>query len=309
MTQIELAAPACLTLAAARIDGRPALLGIALRHPPVHLIARPAPRLAASGARADVAYHHGKAFMSSKNMNTAADFEIELAIPAYMGLGSTPLIGLSVARAMAALHGLPTDDAQALAAAAGVEPAEGLAIQSFGGGGLLLVDESGAALRRYAISHSSEPQDWVFVLALPRPPTDTPDDLEVAEMNRLWRAAAGLDERAEQLVAGRLWPAAEGDDIDAFGAALMELQGIYGDNEASPEEQAILAIMRAGGAVAWGRAPTGLGLYGLIRGGEPSRRLRQSLVAHVGHAGGTIMATICETGGVRQRDVQHGNTA
>ncbi|MBX0328903.1 hypothetical protein K2Z83_14580, partial [Oscillochloris sp. ZM17-4] len=240
-------------------------------------------------------------FMSSKDLGTAADFEIELAIPAHMGLGSTPIMGLSVARALAALHGLADDDARALAAAAGVAPDEGLATQSFGGGGLLLVDESGAALRRRMIPHDSEPDDWVFVLALPRPPAGAPDDLEATGRAALWRAAEGLDARAEDLVAGRLWPAAEADDIAGFGAALMELRALSGGDEADAEAQATLAIMRAGGAVAWGRALSGLGLFGLIRGAEPSRRLRRALADHMGHAGGTIMATICETAGARHR--------
>lgn len=301
MTQIEIAAPSCLTLAVARLHGRPAQLGVALQHPPIHLFARPADTLAASGARADLAYRYGESFMSSLATPTAASLEIELAIPAHMGLGSAPMLGLSVARALATLHDMPADDAAALATAAGVEAGEGLAVQAFGGGGLLLVDQAGAALRRQPIAHAKQPDDWVFVLVLPRPPADTPDGFEAQSRQKLWQLAAGLDGGAEQLLTERLWPAAAGDDIAAFGAALMELQGVLLAEPASPAEEAIFAVMREAGATAWGRALTGLGLYGLIRGAEPSRRLRRALGGHLGYEGGTIMASICETQGVRCR--------
>jgi predicted sugar kinase len=300
-TEIELASPACLTLAAARLQNQPVLLGITLQHPPVHLFARPAAQLAASGARADLAYQHGQQFMSSHNLAKAAHFEIELAIAANMGLGSGPMLGLSVARSLAILNDLPADNATALAIAAGINANDGLEVQAFGGGGLLLVNQTGTALRRKVIAHLKQAQDWVFVMVLPRPPAGTPDDLEAQQRRQLWQFAAELDESAEKLLTERLWPATENDDIAAFGTALMELQGMLPTEPPNEEEDAIFAIMREAGSVAWGRARNGMGLYGLIRGADPSRKLRRSLADHLGYDSGMIMATICETKGVRNR--------
>ena len=86
--QLELAAPCCLTLAAARLDGRPALLGLALRHPPVQLEAFTAENLSITGARADAAYVHAARLEAQHGAPLAGSLEIELAIPRSMGRDS-----------------------------------------------------------------------------------------------------------------------------------------------------------------------------------------------------------------------------
>jgi predicted sugar kinase len=294
---LQLAAPCCLTLAAARHNGRPALLGIALRHPPVQLDARLAPGLSITGARADAAYAHAARLEAHYGAAFGAEVEVELAIPAAMGLGSDALTGLSAARALAALHGLP---AEGLAAAAGLAPDNRLAAHAFAEGGLLLVGADGGRLRRHPIPQRDEPRDWVFVFVLPRVPPGTPQDLEDTRRKALWATAEQFDTRAE-VVTETLWSAAEHDHFAGFAAALRDLQALGPAPALSPGEEAVLAIMAAGGALAWGRAPTGLALYGLIEGGEPSRALRRELSRHVGHTGGIVMATICDTEGVRLR--------
>ncbi len=301
MTRLELAAPCCLTLAAARVDGRPALLGITLRHPPVQLEARAAAQLGVTGARADAAYAHAAAFQRAQGLATAAEIELELAVPSHMGLGSSAIAGLAAARALAALHGLPAADGPELARAAGVAPDDGLAVHAFAGGGLLAVGEDGALLRRAAISHGDVARDWVFVIVLPRVPPGTPDALEDTLRRELWAAAGGLGVEAEQLFAAELWPAAAGDDIGAFAAALTKLQALAPGAPLADDEAAILAVMGEAGALVCGRAPTGLALYALLEGADPSRELRRALAVHLGHTSGTVMATICDTTGARHR--------
>lgn len=340
MTRIELAAPCCLTLAAARLDGRPALLGIALRHPPVQLEARPGPQLLITGARADAAYAGAKAYRRSQGLAAGAAIELELAVPSHMGLGSSAIVGLAAARALEVLHGLPpsqaapagaptTDDRRprtegqagrrssvvrgqssrhaatiwqsVLAGAAGLAQDEGLAAHACAAGGLLAVGADGALLRRAAVSHTEQARDWVFVLVLPRVPPGTPDALEDAQRAGLWRAARVLRAEAELIAAGELWPAVVGDDIAAFAGALARLQALAPAAPLSEAEAATLAIMRAEGALACGRAPTGLACYALVEGAEASRRMRLALAAHLGHSAGTVMATICDNDGARYR--------
>lgn len=300
MTTLELAAPCCLTLAAARLDGRPALIGIALRHPPVQLEARPAPALGVSGARADAAYAAAAAFQRGRGLAGGAALELELAVPSHMGLGSSAVVGLAAARALAALHDQPADDGAALARAAGLAADDGLAAHAVGSGGLLAVGADGALLRRAALSHA-EARDWVFVLVLPRVPPGAPDDLEATLRGDLWAAAAALGDEAERIAAGALWPAVAADDIGAFAHALARLQALAPAAPLGEAEAATLAVMRAEGALVCGRAPTGLSLYALIEGAEPSRRMRRALAARLGHGGGTVMATICDNDGARHR--------
>jgi predicted sugar kinase len=298
---IELTAPCCLTLAALRLDGQPALLGLTLQHPPVQLLARPSEQLLVSGARADAAYYAAARFLEASGLVGGAEIEIDLAIPSQMGLGSSAIAGLSAAAALAALHGLPADDGAALVRGVGLAADDGLAAHAFGQGGLLAVDIDGRLLRRALLPHSDEASDWVFVLLLPRPPRGTPEELEDTRRRALWAASALIDAEEAARASAALWAAAEARQIAAFGAALMQLQTL-GDaalaqlNAApsrSPADDAALAVMRESGAYAYGLAPTGLGLYALVEGAAATHRLRQALAQLVGHEGGTATASIC----------------
>jgi predicted sugar kinase len=203
---------------------------------------------------------------------------------------------------------LPADDIPAFARAAGLlADDEVLEAQAFTQGGLLLIDRSGQALRRFAIPPRGDEGDWVWVLVLPRVPGDTPATLEAERRAALHAATAQLADETGRLVAAELWPAAEHDDIAAFAWALDRIQIL---NDAALDrsgmlpglgdpEQQILAVMRENGALVCGRALTGLGLYALIRGGGPSRRMRRALTNHLGIFGGTAMASICDNAGAR----------
>lgn len=295
MTRIELAAPCCLTLAAGRLDGRPALLGVALRHPPVQLEARPAPALAVTGARADAAYAHAARLAAARALG-GAEVEVELAIPSHMGLGSGALTGLSAARALAALHGQAPDES--LARDAGLAADDGLAAHAFAGGGLLAVAEDGALLRRAALPNADEASDWAFVFVLPRVPPGAPDDLEETRRRELWAAAARMGAEGQALTVA-LWRAAEERALGDFAIALAALGDLAPAPALGTAERQILEVMRAGGAVARGRAPTGLALYAIVEGAEASRELRRALAHHVGHAGGIVLATVCASAGAR----------
>jgi predicted sugar kinase len=296
---IEITAPCCLTLAAVRYNNQPSLLGLSLRYPTLQLLVRPAEQLMVTGARADAAFAAADAFLEAHRLRTGADTEIELAIPSQMGLASTPIIGLGVARALAALNGLPGGDIPALAAAIGLPAEEGLATHAFAQGGLLLVNREGRLLQRGVLPHADEQTDWVVLLVLPRVPRGTPDDYEASALRSLWQVAETIGAEAEALLRDELWPAVEQRQSAAFGAALMRLQAM--SSVAPPltsADEEVLAIMRDHGAQAWGKAPTGLGLYAIIEGAAASGKLLQALRQRVGHEGGAVLASICDVRGV-----------
>jgi predicted sugar kinase len=310
--QIELTSPACLLLGLAQLDGQICQLGITLQFPQIQLLARDSPALAVSGARADLARRQAAHYFQQQHLPPQAEIEIELAIPQFMGLGSAAMLGLSIARALSTLHALPADDVAGLARAVGLADDEALEAHAFAQGGLLLVGENGALLRRHAITHQGEANDWVFVFVLPRPPGATPEMLEIDRRAALHTAARHLGADTTNIITADLWPAVERDDIDAFAPALARIQTLNQAAIASagqpatltPQEQAILDIMRAAGALTAGRTLAGLGVYGLIKGGGPSRDLRRTLTERLGYFGGTVMASICDNNGARQQITQ-----
>src|SRR5215207_1778543 len=177
--QIELTSPACLLLGLTQLDRQICQLGITLQFPQIQLLARNSSALAVSGARADLARQQAERFFQHHHLSPQAEIEIELAIPQFMGMGSSAMLGLSVARALSTLHALPADDGAGLARSVGLADDEALEMHAFAQGGLLLVGEQGELLRRHAIAHSDEADDWVFVFVLPRPPAAMIETLEI----------------------------------------------------------------------------------------------------------------------------------
>jgi predicted sugar kinase len=323
---IELTCPACLLLGLVMVDGQLCQLGVTLRYPPTQLLARTSSALAITGGRADLAYRQAERFYAYRRGESGlplsrawergpggegAEIEIELATPAFMGLGSNAIVSLSVARALAALHDQPADDLQELARTVGLIADEALETHAFARGGLIMVDGAGALLRRQPIADHDEADDWVFVLVLPRVASGISETLEADRRQALRDAAARLGPETGRICTSQLWPAAERDDIVEFARGLMAIQEAnYAalaqsgrPIELSDDEQAILEIMSAGGALACGRCISGMGLYGLIKGGGPSRELRRLLTERLGYFGAAVMATLCDNDGVQQRGV------
>jgi len=313
---IEIDAPASLPLGLIQLESeaglKTCLLGVTLQHPPVNLFAQAYPGgFKMTGARADVAYEQGERFLQYHQLERRAEVEIELAIPSLVGLGSEPMLGLSMAQALAWLNNLPLDNTLALAQALGLKPQNVLEVWGFAQGGLLLVDVSGAAhfesashlitppLHRHEIAHP-EKEAWAFVLLLPRIPPDTPETLEADRLEALLKAAPHLSADTGFVVTTELWAALANDDLPAFARSLMAIQQLNQEAltkagtplDYSPAEQVIFEIMHKNGALAWGRSATGLALYGLVKGARASVELRHKLRHHVGIFGGRVMASI-----------------
>ncbi len=311
--QIEIGAPACLPLALAAFeDGTLARLGVTLRYPAINLVARAGQRLDVTGARADLVAASVRRYLNRRGLPEQAEVEIELAVPSLMGLGSDALMALCGAQAVAWVHDQPFEDAAALADAAGLGQEYALETQAYAQGGVLLVEApraDGAApavLRRQTLAHADEAA-WAFVLYLPRPAADTPLTLEADRLAGLLRAAPHLTAASGQLVERELWPALAGDDLEGFGQALRRLldlnaaalASVGADAPLSDDERARLDISAAPGAAVWGRSPTGLALFALVRGASASVALRKQVIGQVGIHRGTAMAAIVDNEGAR----------
>jgi predicted sugar kinase len=311
---IEIAAPASLPLGLVRFEDKTCLLGLTVQHPPVNLFAGSHSKLQISGPRADKGHEQAVRFLDNLRLKPQAQVEIEYAVPMFVGLGSEASLGLSIAKALAWIHNLPAEQQNmpVWAQALGLGPSQGLEYWGFDQGGLLLVDaepkvagQMPGLLRRREIEHT-EKEAWSLVFYFPNVPDETPETLEADRLTALLQAAPHLSKNSGRLVDEKLWPAVASDDIELFGQTLLALQQM---NEAaltragtpleiSTDDQAILDLMRASGAVAWGQNLTGLSFYGLVKGGQASRELRKKVRAHVGFFGGIVLATITDNRGV-----------
>ena len=307
---IEVGSPASLPLGFLRTSANATrLLGLTVQHPPVDVFAEAAPQLSVTGALAHKGYVYAQRFLEHHGLPQRGNVEIELSIPDMMGLGAEAMLGLSIARTLAWVNGLPVDDAHALARAIGLGPEHALETWGFRQGGLLLADadDLNASPRRLPIAHDDQ-RAWSFVFILPRVAPDASEVLEAEQRRCVLEAARRASVETETLVERELWPAAERDDLPAFARALMALQQLNRQALAdagtpvrfTPDEQAVLDLFRDQGALAWGRSLTGMALYAVVEGAPASIDLRRHLSRLVGIHGGWVMATITDNAGARQ---------
>jgi predicted sugar kinase len=308
---LELGTPAVLPLAPAFLNDAPAFLNATLQHPPVNLFIKPGTALNVSGARADLAYAYAENFVRHHSLDGQVTIEIELAIPAFMGLGSAPSLALAVATGLAHWYELGTSDLQALVAATGLDPFHAPAIQACAGGGLIMSalpssTAPAAPLLRRSISHANQ-EAWAFVLVLPRVDPAPAPTFEDARLTQFLDSAKQLEPAAAAAATTTLVKAIDADDFAGFCAALTTLQqlsaaAIDAAGTAVPFtdwEQRVCDAMRASGALLTGRSPAGAALYGLVRGDRASIEMRQALRKVVALDQGRVMAAIIENEGVR----------
>ncbi len=306
---IEVGSPCSLPLGLIRTqDGKLLLLGVTLQHPPMDVFAEASNTLSVTGPVAHKGREAAVRFLTYHQLPQRAKVEIELAIPTMVGLSSEAMLSLSIARALAWVHGLPTHDTLALARAVNLGPEHALEIRGFHQGGLLLADagQLDTPPRRQVIAHDDK-YAWGFVLLLPPIPPGTPATLEADHVRMVLEAASHISPETERVANEELWPAMNHDDIQAFGQAVMRLQQLNQEGWAAaglplrftPEEQAVLDLFRDQGAFAWGRSLTGKALFGLVRGATASVEVRRHLSQLVGIYGGRVMATISDNNGAR----------
>jgi predicted sugar kinase len=315
---LELVSPAILPLGLVLVGPpehrQPGVLGVTLQHPTTQALVY-AGQFQVTGARAHIGRHYGQAFCQQAHLLAKGTVELELAIPSQMGLGSEAMIGLTMARALNWVHALPLDSDPTWPQKLGLARGEVLALPAFERGGLLVAglemsgSESSEVLRRIEIAHEKRNQDWVCTLFLPRLSSNSLEDLE---RRRLANLPAALD----HIPAGRLAAATEAllsavdtDNLDAFAAALMEIQAINQEGCARAgnpdpswvEEQRVWAVMRESGALAWGRSAAGQALFGLVPGGPASVQVCAALRHELGFDKGMSLATIVDNQGSRYK--------
>jgi predicted sugar kinase len=224
-----------------------------------------------------------------------------------MGLGSEAMLAQSVASALAATNGQTAEAARRLTRSVSTGPEQALERLGFEQGGVLLaaVDRAEPEVVRHHILAQPDREAWAFVLHLPPRPRAASPGLEAERRARVLQTATFAGVETGAVIMSELWPALERDDLPGFARALEQLQALNraafqkagADEQPSPETEAVLDFMRQNGAVAAGESLTGLARWGLVRGARPSVALRHALTHHVGFENGTVMASICATGG------------
>jgi len=270
-------------------------IGAAAPSPTLQLSVARAPTLIVSGADADRAERFARAFLSHHRLDAGARIVIDRALPAHAGLGSGTQLALSVARALAELHGLSGRTAD-LAIAVGRAPRSAVGTWTFDGGGLVVEggrrsqgDGVGPLIARLPF-----PAAWRCIVAVPRGTAAISGAAEEAAIASLPPPPDNEVERNAHLVLMALLPALADGDIVAFGRALTEIQmttgkwfaSAQGGAFASGPSEELVRRMADWGASGVGQSSWGPTVYGIVTGADASVRLADRVRSALERCGG-----------------------
>jgi beta-ribofuranosylaminobenzene 5'-phosphate synthase len=262
-------------------------IGAAAPAPTLLVSARRADTIDVTGADADRAAEFADRLLAAYGVKGGAHVCVHRTLPQHAGLGSGTQLALAVGRALAELHGLPTD-AAAIARAAARGERSAIGTWTFAGGGLVV--EGG---RRAAVTAGDHigpllmrlpfPPAWRCVVAVPRSRSGISGAAEAAAFAALPEPPEREVEHVAHLVLLALLPALADGDLTTFGAALTEIQTMNGRWFAPVQGGAfapgasgeLVKRMTEWGAAGVGQSSWGPAVYGIVGGEEAGLRLAE----------------------------------
>jgi beta-ribofuranosylaminobenzene 5'-phosphate synthase len=252
-------------------------IGAAVSAPSLLLSAFPADELTVEGEDADRAAAFARQFLHHCGIPRGAHVCVHRALPSHAGLGSGTQLALSIARALAELHGCDTHP-RSLARAMGRAQRSAIGTWTFAGGGLVVEggrrqkgDECGPLIARLPF-----PESWRCVVVVPDGPPGFSGADEAEAFARLSKPSKQDVEHVSHLVLMSLLPAVADGDLEQFGRTLTEIQEVtgrwfapaQGGTFASGASRALVQQLAEWGAVGVGQSSWGPTVYGIVEGAE-----------------------------------------
>lgn len=291
VTGCRVSAPARLHLGFLDLNGglgrRYGSIGLALDQPSTDVIVARAETTSVAGAERERVLALVERTTAALALKGRYRVEVTRAIPAHAGLGSGTQLALAIGLALMRLEGLALTPQQ-IGDLAGRGARSAIGMAAFEGGGFI-VDGGRGALDRPppVLIQAPFPEDWRALLVLDQRHQGAHGDREAKAFAALPPFPETLADRLCRLVLMQLVPGLKEHDLDAFGAALTEIQRIVGGHFAAAQGGSAWTspavgelLKRAGdlgatgiGQTSWG--PTG---FAFVRSPDVADRLYHSLV-------------------------------
>lgn len=249
-------------------------IGLSLEKPATKLTAVRSAEFEAHGACAERGLDYARQFMARAQLAGGVRLHLNEVIPEHAGLGSGTQMALAVGVALAKLYGLPLSIRE-VAALMARGARSGIGIGAFASGGLLLDGGRGAStVVPPVIARMDFPPDWRVLLIFDRSGLGVHGSEEVEAFRTLPEFPAETAAMLCRRMLMQALPAIAERDLDAFGAAIYEVQCRIGDYFAAAQGGArytsaavsdVLEWMRGQGVGCIGQSswgPTGFAVLG-----------------------------------------------
>lgn len=269
-------------------------IGASASAPSLLLSASPSDALSVDGDDSGRAGAFARQFLEHHRLRGGARIRVQRALPSHAGLGSGTQLALSIARALADLHGVDADT-RSLARAMGRAQRSAIGTWTFAGGGLVVEggrraksDDCGPLIARLPF-----PPSWRCVVVVPDGPPGISGADEAEAFATLPKPSEHDVEHVSHVVLMSLLPALADGDLDGFGRALTEIQEVtgrwfapaQGGTFASGPSRALVRQLAEWGAAGVGQSSWGPTVYGIVEGPDAAARLVERVKSALGSSG------------------------
>ena len=289
-------------------------IGVAIEHPNVVLEAEfqhadEANELVVDGLEQERITTYAKHFLERYPLPGRVHLNLRSNIPAHVGLGSGTQLALAVGTALTQLGGLALSVTElSLMMKRGVH--SGIGIATFQHGGFVVdgghpISNSHQTIPPMLFRHSV-PEDWLFVVAVPKASPGFSGESEQLAFQTLPPALPPLVGRICRLLVMKMLPALVENDIAQFGQALTQVQQLIGDSFAAVQggryantlSGQLIAHMLEQGAQGAGQSSWGPTVYALARGERQTQLLESEAQEFLeAHGGGDVFHTRADNRG------------
>jgi beta-ribofuranosylaminobenzene 5'-phosphate synthase len=293
-------------------------IGVAIEHPNLVLeadlqSAGEGQSLVVEGLERERVTTYTSHFLERYSLPGEVHLNLRSSIPSHVGLGSGTQLALAVGSALAQVGGLKLSVTElSLLMKRGVH--SGIGIATFQHGGFVVdggraVPDSRQAIPPVLFRHPV-PEDWVFVVAIPKARPGLSGDVEQWAFQTLPPAPAPLVEKICRQLVIKMLPALVENDIARFGQALTQIQQLVGDSFAAvqggqfanPLSGQLITHMLEHGARGAGQSSWGPTVYALVQGEEKARLLEGEIQGFLeANGGGDVFCTRADSQGARSK--------
>ena len=262
-------------------------VGVAIQRPRLTVKAAESGETSVTGARSSRASDILSTLMSDHGVASGVRVEILEDIPEHTGFGSGTQLTIALGTILSKMFDLGLTP-QSIAERMGRGRVSGVGAYAFMGGGFIV--DGGHALERLEsvpplVFRRDFPEDWVFVVGVPRIKRGVSGDNEKEAFRRLEPPPAQTVAELSRIVLIKMIPSLIEGDIERFGDAMTKMDSMFGDywmkvqggRYSHPRIEEGVNYLLENGAVGAGQSSWGPAFYGLADGEAQAERLARSL--------------------------------
>jgi len=286
-------------------------LGLAILTPNVVVEASTSNKFLVDGEDKERARDAASKFLDHYGIEKRCHINIVNTIPTHVGLGSGTQLKLAVGRSLAKLFNLQVSSIEiSRVLGRGSVSGIGTALFEKGGfvvdGGVRYPIDSGISIPPPEIVRLQFPEDWHFVIAIPRNEKGLSDKDEALAFEKLSSAPPEVVGQISRMLLMKMLPSIVEQDISGFGSSLNAIQTlvggcfsqVQGGTFAGSNVESIVRLMLDNGAFGAGQSSWGPAVYGVVKERTDAELLHEKVKAFLDTlSGGSVFFSKCSNKG------------